>query len=119
MTNRQKSTAFRFVILLGVVNLFADLTYEGARSVIGPFLAQLGATAAVVSIVSGFAEFMGYALRSVDGLIADKTGRYWTMTIIGYAINVLAVPALALAGNWPIAAGLSSRNGRGGRFGGR
>ena len=114
MTNRQKSTAFRFVIILGVVNLFADLTYEGARSVTGPFLAQLGATAAVVSIVSGFAEFMGYALRSVAGLIADNTGRYWTMTMTGYAINVIAVPALALAGNWPMAAGLivAERTGR-------
>lgn len=114
MTNRQKSTAFRFVLILGVVNLFADLTYEGARSVTGPFLAQLGATAAVVSIVSGFAEFMGYALRSVAGLIADKTGRYWTMTMTGYAINMIAVPALALAGNWPVAAGLivAERTGR-------
>lgn len=114
MTNRQKSRAFRFVLILGVVNLFADLTYEGARSVTGPFLAQLGATAAVVSIVSGFAEFMGYALRSVAGLIADKTGRYWTMTMTGYAINMIAVPALALAGNWPMAAGLivAERTGR-------
>jgi hypothetical protein len=114
MTNRQKSTAFRFIIMIGAVNLFADLTHEGARSVIGPFLAQLGATAAVVSIVSGFGEFAGYALRSVAGLIADKTGRYWAITFVGYAINTLAVPALALAGNWPMAAGLivAERTGR-------
>jgi MFS family permease len=114
MMNNRKSTAFKFLIMLGVVNLFADLTYEGARSVTGPFLAQLGATAAIVSIVSGLGEFVGYALRAVAGYIADKTGRYWTLTVVGYAINMLAVPALALAGSWPVAAGLviAERTGR-------
>ena len=114
MTKPRKPTVFRFVILIGVVNLFADLTYEGARSVTGPFLAQLGATAAIVSIVSGVAEFLGYALRAITGYVADKTGRYWTLTFVGYTINLLAVPGLALAGNWPAAACLiaGERTGR-------
>jgi MFS family permease len=114
MTNQQKSTAFRFLIMIGAANLFADLTYEGARSVTGPFMAQLGATAATVSIVSGFGEFVGYTLRAVAGFVADRTGRYWAMAFVGYAINMLAVPALALAGNWPLAAGLivGERTGR-------
>src|SRR5437773_2691303 len=110
----RKSAVFRFVVLIGVVNLFADLTYEGARSITGPFLAQLGATAAIISLVSGAGEFLGYALRAVAGYIADKTGRYWPLTILGYAINLLAVPALALAGSWPAAACLmaAERTGR-------
>ena len=106
ITKQQKSTAFKFLIMIGIANLFADLTYEGGRSVTGPFMAQLGASAATISIVSGFGEFVGYALRAVAGSIADRTGRYWLMTLVGYTINVLAVPALALAGNWPMAAGL-------------
>ncbi len=108
------STVLRFVILLGVVNLFADFTYEGARSVTGPFLAQLGATAAIISIVSGIGEFAGYTLRAVAGCVADKTGRYWLLAFGGYAINLLAVPALALAGHWPAAACLiaAERTGR-------
>lgn len=114
MTTPRKSTVLRFVILIGVVNLFADLTYEGGRSVTGPFLAQLGATAAIISIVSGAAEFLGYGLRAVAGYVADRTGRYWTLVFVGYAINMLAVPALALAGNWPAAACLiaAERTGR-------
>ena len=73
MKEPRKSTVLRFVILIGVVNLFADFTYEGGRSVTGPFLAQLGATAAIVSIVSGAAEFLGYALRAISGYV--PTGR--------------------------------------------
>lgn len=112
--NEAKSTAFKFLIMIGVANLFADLTYEGARSVIGPFMAQLGATAAIISIVSGLGEFVGYALRAVAGYVADRTGRRWTLTVVGYAINMLAVPALALSGSWPVAAGLivAERTGR-------
>ena len=96
------SIAFRFVLIIGVANLFADMTYEGARSVTGPFLGTLGASAAVIGFTAGFGEFLGYALRSVSGVISDKTGKYWVVTIVGYCINLPAVPALALAGNWPL-----------------
>ena len=106
--------AFRFVLIIGVVNFFADLTYEGARSIVGPFLGSLGASATIVGFVAGFGEMVGYGLRSVSGYFADKTHRYWAITFVGYAINMLAVPALALAGNWPMAAALvvAERTGR-------
>ena len=93
-----------FIVLLGVVSLFADMTHEGALSVYGPFLALLGANATIVGIVAGFGELVGYALRLVSGYITDKTAKYWTITIIGYVINMLAVPLLALAGRWEVAA---------------
>jgi predicted MFS family arabinose efflux permease len=106
--------AFRFVLIFGAVNFFADMTYEGARSIAGPFLGYLGASATIVGFVGGFGEMVGYALRSITGYFADKTRQYWAMTFIGYAVNMLAVPALALAGNWPLAAALviAERTGR-------
>jgi MFS family permease len=99
-----KATALRFVVLLGVVSLFADMTYEGARSITGPYLAILGASGTIVGLVAGFGELIGYALRLVSGYLADRTGKYWTITILGYAINMLAVPLLAMAGRWELAA---------------
>src|SRR5437588_9880845 len=106
--------AFRFGIIIGIVNLFADMAYEGGRSISGPFLGSLGASATIVGFVAGFGELLGYSLRSISGYFSDKTHRYWIFTFIGYATNVLAVPALALAGNWPLAAGLivAERTGR-------
>jgi MFS family permease len=98
------SHPLRFVLLLGVVSLFADMTYEAARSIVGPYLAVLGASATAVGTVAGLGELIGYGLRIVTGVLADRTHRYWSITIAGYAINLLAVPALALAGNWEIAA---------------
>ncbi len=91
---------------MGVVNLFADMTYEGGASINGPFLGTLGASAAAISIIAGLGEFLGYSLRSVSGYVSDKRGRYWLVTFIGYSVNLLAVPAMALAGSWPVAAGL-------------
>jgi MFS family permease len=108
------SKALKFVLILGIVNLFADMTYEGARSVNGAYLQMLGASAAVVGFTAGLGELIGYGFRSITGFISDRTGRYWLMTISGYIINMLAVPALALTGNWPIAAALmvAERTGR-------
>jgi len=99
-----KRSVMLFIVLLGIVSLFADMTHEGARSIYGPFLALLGASATIVGIVAGLGELVGYALRIVSGYITDKTGKYWTITIIGYVINMLAVPLLALAGRWEVAA---------------
>jgi predicted MFS family arabinose efflux permease len=114
MSGEAKKLALRFVLVIGVVQLFADMTYEGARSVNGAFLGSLGASAAVVGFTAGFGEFIGYSLRSLTGYFADKTHKYWIFIFFGYAINLLAVPALALAGNWPLAAGLivAERTGR-------
>ncbi|HVR45346.1 MAG TPA: MFS transporter [Candidatus Binatia bacterium] len=105
----------RFVAIMGVVNLFADMTYEGARGVAGAFLGHLGASGAAIGAIAGGGELAGYAIRLVSGAIADRTGRYWLEAWVGYAINVLCVPALALAGSWPAAAGLmiGERVGRG------
>lgn len=95
--------ALKFVLLLGVVSLLSDITYEGARSITGPFLAILGAGAAVVGIVAGLGEFIGYGLRLFSGYLTDRTRRYWTITLVGYGVNLFAVPLLALAGSWEIA----------------
>jgi hypothetical protein len=73
-----RRTAMAFVILLGVVSLFADMIYEGARSITGPYLAVLGASATVVGVVAGFGELIGYMLRLAAGCLSDRTGRYWT-----------------------------------------
>jgi MFS family permease len=94
---------FYFVILLGLVSLFSDMTYEGARSITGPYLFYLGAGAAVVGFASGFGEFIGYGLRLFSGWLADKTKKYWGLMFIGYALNLLSVPALALINSWGLA----------------
>jgi MFS family permease len=96
--------AYHFVILLGWVSLFADLCYEGMRGAIGGYLALLGASATAVGMVAGTGEALGYGLRYVSGALADRTGRYWALTIAGYATNLVAVPLLALAGSWPMVA---------------
>jgi predicted MFS family arabinose efflux permease len=112
MKNR---SALHFVLIIGIANFFADFTYEGARGIIGPFLGSLGASAAIVGLVAGLGELMGYGLRSVSGYFADKSHRHWAFAFLGYTINMLAVPALALTRQWPLAASLvvSERIGRG------
>jgi MFS family permease len=95
--------AYQFIMMMGVVSLFGDITYEGARSVTGPFLYTLGASAATVGLVAGLGEFLGYALRLVSGHWADRTGRYWLFAFIGYGL-IFAIPLLALAGVWQVAA---------------
>jgi Major Facilitator Superfamily len=98
--------ALRFVISFGIVSLFADMTYEGMRSIAGPYLALLGASGTAVGLIAGVGEFLGYTLRLASGGLADRSRLYWPITLAGYVVQMAAVPALALAGNWRAAAGL-------------
>jgi predicted MFS family arabinose efflux permease len=108
-------SALQFVLIIGIANFFADFTYEGARGIVGPFLGSLGASAAIIGFVAGLGELMGYGLRSISGYLADRSHRHWAFAFAGYAVNMLAVPALALTTRWPAAATLvvAERTGRG------
>jgi MFS family permease len=90
------STAFSFVILMGIVSLFSDMTHEGAAGIIGAYLSLAGASAATIGFVSGLGELIGYSLRIATGWWADRTHHYWGMVIVGYCIDCAAIPALAL-----------------------
>src|SRR5580658_3718372 len=102
----RNSAPWRFIFLIGLVSLFADITYEGGRGLAGPFLFSLGASATAVGFVSGLGEMVGYGLRLVFGILSQRTGRYWAFTLWGFALNLAAVPFLAFAGSWPVASGL-------------
>jgi MFS family permease len=103
MKNIRFDTATKFVVLIGLISLFSDMTYEAARSINGSFLQLLGTNGATVGWVAGLGELLGYGLRFTSGYIADKTKKYWTILIVGYLLNLLSVPLLALAGFWQLA----------------
>lgn len=108
IAHRRMSASMFFILLFGVVSLFSDMTHESANSIRGAFLALAGASAAVIGFVSGLGELVGYGLRYVFGRLTDKTRRYWPMVLIGYTLDVVAVPALALVGRngWVLACAL-------------
>ncbi len=96
-------TAYKIIILLGIVALCGDIIYEGARSISGPYLLSFGASAVLVGTITGAGEFLGYAVRLISGRVADSSRRYWALTIGGYAM-LIAIPLLAFAGSWEMAA---------------
>lgn len=105
---RRVSRAMAFILLFGVVSLFSDMTHEGASSIRGAYLALLGASAGTIGFISGLGELVGYSMRYAFGRLTDRTGKYWPMTILGYILDIAAVPALALVGEhgWIAACGL-------------
>ncbi|MEV7502313.1 MFS transporter [Streptomyces sp. NPDC093018] len=97
-TPRPSMSPWRFVMAFGVVSLLMDYVYEGARSITGPLLAHLGASAAVVGVVTGAGEAAALGLRLLSGPLADRSRRFWAWTVAGYALTAVTVPVLGLAG---------------------
>ncbi|MEO7263195.1 MAG: MFS transporter [Jatrophihabitantaceae bacterium] len=93
----------RFIVGFGIVSALADIVYEGARSIIGPYLGTLGASAAVVGLITGAGEAAALVLRLVTGKLADRLGRPWPQTMLGYALTAVCVPLLAVSGSLPVA----------------
>jgi hypothetical protein len=101
--NLDKKAAILLIVLFGIVSLFADMNYEGGRSVVGQYLKLLGTSAFALGLAAGLGEFLGYALRLVSGSIADRTRRYWLLIILGYAVQLLSLPMLAFVRGWELA----------------
>lgn len=97
---------WRFVVWLGIVSMLADISYEGARSITGPYLASLGASAAVVGVITGAGEALSLGGRLFSGPLADRTRAYWSLMLGGYALTVIAVPLMGLTSVVWIVAGL-------------
>jgi MFS family permease len=93
---RETWSPWRTVVAFGVVSLAADMVYEGMRAVAGPFLGSLGASAFQVGLITGAGEAMALILRLFSGSWADRSGRYWSLTILGYAMTAVCVPLLAV-----------------------
>ena len=108
MKNKRLSSAMAFILLFGIVSLFSDMTHEGASSIRGAYLSLLGASAGTIGFVSGLGEMIGYSMRYIFGKLTDRFQKYWPMTVFGYILDVLAVPALALVGEngWFLACSL-------------
>jgi hypothetical protein len=90
----------KIVILFGIVSMFADMTYEGARSVLPQYLGYLGADLAFVGFLGGVGEFLSYLLRFDSGLISSRYGFLWGLTISGYVLTGLSIAMLSIATAW-------------------
>ena len=103
MTDQIKRKAIELIVLFGLISLFGDILYEGARSVNGPYLKTLGVSASIVGLIAGTGELIGYAIRLLSGYFADRTKAYWLFVFIGYGL-LISVPLLSLSGVWQVAA---------------
>ena len=99
----RQNPSLSLILIFGIVSLLGDMTYEGARGVVGPYMASLGASAAIVGFISGLGEFLGYGLRLISGYLTDKTNLVWTFTILGY-LMIFSIPLLGISNSWQIAA---------------
>ncbi len=101
--NLSVASAFGLLILFGAISLFADMNYEGGRSVTGQYLKLLGTSALALGIAAGLGEFMGYALRFISGTLADRSRKYWTLIGIGYVVQLSSLPMMAFVSGWQLA----------------
>ena len=94
-------SAPQFVLWFGIVNLFAGMACEGARSIVGPYLATLGASGLIVGTLTGLGGLLACTIRLMSGDWAGRSRFYWPITLAGYVIQMVSVPLLALTGTWP------------------
>jgi hypothetical protein len=78
------------------------MTYEGARSILGPYTSILGGTVLVAGFLA-LGDLIGYLTRAgVGGFLhhVRNPKLYWGIVYAGYLINLGAVPLLAIVGRW-------------------
>ncbi|MDH5482399.1 MAG: MFS transporter [Candidatus Bathyarchaeota archaeon] len=86
--------AYFGILLLGIISLMGDIVYEGSRGVLPSYLEFLGTSALIAGLVGGL-DLLGYAVRLVTGILADKTRAYWAFVFIGYGL-IVSIPLLGV-----------------------
>jgi MFS family permease len=94
------------IFLLGIVSFLTDISSEMIFSVFSIFFTViLGASAVLLGIVEGLADFSASSLDYISGFISDKTGKRKPFAILGYGFSTLS-KAILLFTNSVITASL-------------
>ncbi|MCW4045931.1 MAG: MFS transporter [Candidatus Bathyarchaeota archaeon] len=87
----------RNIFALGVVSFFTDFSSEMVFSILPTFLLSLpGGSRAILGFIEGFAEALGYALRSISGIISDKIRKRKLLVLVGYGVSNVVKPLFAV-----------------------
>ena len=98
----------RTVIGVGLASLFSDWAHETATTVLPAFLASLGAAAAWLGLIEGFADGLSSFAKMASGFYTDKLERRKPIAITGYLVTALGTASFGLASAaWQILLGRS------------
>ena len=79
------------VIGLGVVSFLTDVSSEAVFSVFAVFFTVFaGASAALLGVVEGLADFSASSLDYVSGWLSDRSGQRKSLAAVGYGFSALA-----------------------------
>jgi MFS family permease len=97
----KKEKGSRNIVALGFVSLFTDISSEMVFGLLPLFLtSQLGASRALLGLVEGTAEMLGYTVRMASGAASDRVQKRKPLVIIGYSISAVSKPFFAFASGW-------------------
>ena len=79
------------VIKLGIVSMLTDLSSEMIFSVFAIFFTTVaGASAALLGLIEGLADFSASSLNYYSGWLSDRTGKRKIFALAGYGFSTLA-----------------------------
>jgi len=95
----------RTVAGVGLASLFSDTGHEMATAALPGFLNALGAPAAALGAIEGFADAALSSSKLLGGAVADRPGvDRRQVTAAGYLVTGLGYGSFAFAGGWPAVA---------------
>ena len=104
------------VVNLGLVSFFTDISTEMVLGILPLFIiTELGASKAILGLIEGLGESVGYVSRSFSGALSDKIGKRKSLILVGYALSTISKPLFALSSIWThaLAIRVSDRIGKG------
>ena len=98
MNPDQKNKIHPDILKLGLVSFLTDISSEAIFSIFAVFFTTVaGASAALLGLVEGIADFSASSLDYIAGWLSDKTGKRKIFTLIGYGFSAVAKFLLLLA----------------------
>jgi len=101
MSADPKKYSWKNVRNLGFVSFFTDMSSEMIFGILPLFIIDdLGTGKAILGLVEGMGEAVGYSTRTISGTISDQVGKRKSLILLGYGLSTLAKPFFALSVSW-------------------
>jgi MFS family permease len=92
----------RNILGFGLTSFLSDFCHEMATAVLPQFIQAIGASAAALGFIEGFADAVSSFSKLGAGYWGDKTGHRKNLTVIGYALTGFSKAVFAFAFAWPL-----------------
>ncbi len=100
MSNNEKGYLKKNVLGMSFTSLLTDVSSESVYAVLPFYILSLGYGREIIGLIDGAGELVSSIFKLLSGYIAERVGKYKSITLLGYLLSNIVKPFYAFTRHW-------------------